>query len=98
MYECICGVHETVSQFISDYHCILKVPIPMYIVIIIPILKVLVPISNLINKKKKTFYLNLFRHNHQIPNSFSRLIKFEVRMKNKAEMKETGRSEMKKQE
>lgn len=42
MYECICGVHETVSQFISDYHCILKVPIPMYIVIIIPILKVLV--------------------------------------------------------
>lgn len=66
MYECICGVQGTVSQFISDYHSILKVPIPMYIVIIIPILKVLVPISNLINKKK-TFYLNLFRHNHQIP-------------------------------
>lgn len=64
MYECICGVHETVSQFISDYHCILKVPIPMYIVIIIPILKVLVSPTW---SKKKTFYLNLFRHNHQIP-------------------------------
>lgn len=87
MYECICGVQRTVSQFISDYHSILKVPIPMYIVIIIPILKVLVPISNLINKKKNILFKFISSQSSNTLNSFSRLIKFEVRMKNKAEMK-----------
>lgn len=84
MYECICGVHETVSQFISDYHSILKVPIPMYIVIIIPILKVLVGISK---KKKNISFKFISSKSSNTLNSFSRLIKFEVRMKNKAEMK-----------
>lgn len=83
MYECICGVHETVSQFISDYHSILKVPIPMYIVIIIPILKVLVGISK---KKKNISFKFISSKSSNTLNSFSRLIKFEVRMKNKAEM------------
>lgn len=95
MYECICGVHETVSQFISDYHSILKVPTYVYRNYRTYLKSI--SISNLIEKKNILFKFISSQSSNTL-NSFSRLIKFEVRMKNKAEMKETGRSEMKKQE